>query len=36
MENECPCPTTSCPRHNKCDECKEYHHSIGGLSYCER
>ena len=32
----CPCRKASCPRHGKCNECKEYHYSKGGLPRCER
>jgi hypothetical protein len=32
----CPCRKTSCPRHGKCEECKQYHYSRNGLPRCER
>lgn len=33
-EKDCPCPYTSCPRHGKCKECQEYHHSRGEKTSC--
>ena len=35
-EKECPCTYPGCPRHGDCDKCKEYHHSCGEKTSCER
>jgi len=36
IENpDCPCTWPRCPRHGKCEECKEYHHSQGEKTCCE-
>jgi len=32
---DCPCPA-ECPRHGRCEECREFHHASGGLTYCEQ
>ncbi len=30
----CPCPETSCTRHEKCDACQKYHHTRGEKTSC--
>ncbi len=35
-KKECPCTYPGCPRHSHCDECKEYHHSQGEKTTCEK
>ena len=35
LENpKCTCPDESCPRHGKCTECQEYHHSHDSKTNC--
>lgn len=36
QKKECPCTSRNCPRHGDCDTCKEYHHSRGSKTACER
>ena len=33
---DCPCTNTSCPRHGDCAACRDYHHSLGGQTSCEK
>jgi len=37
LENpDCPCPLKDCPRHGKCTECEEHHHSKNQKTFCEK
>jgi hypothetical protein len=33
---DCPCTYPGCERHGICEECKEYHHSQGQKTSCEK
>ena len=33
---DCPCTWPGCPRHGRCRECREYHHSMGQKTACEK
>ena len=33
---DCPCPYRDCPRNRDCEACREYHHSQGAKTTCER
>jgi hypothetical protein len=35
-EKECPCKSVDCKRHCNCDACREYHHSYGTATSCEK
>jgi hypothetical protein len=32
----CSCANRECPRNRDCDVCREYHHSRGSKTACER
>jgi len=32
----CPCSAKDCPRNANCKQCREYHHSKGNKTACER
>jgi len=32
----CPCKKIDCPRYGRCRECKDYHHSRGEKTACEK
>ncbi|WP_371802904.1 hypothetical protein [Candidatus Lokiarchaeum ossiferum] len=34
--DQCPCPKSTCIRHGKCEECRNYHYSLFKLPFCER
>jgi len=35
-EQECPCTWPGCERHGDCEACKQYHHSLGQKTACEK
>ena len=36
IKNDCPCTWPGCLRHGDCKACKEYHHSMGQKTTCEK
>ena len=36
LNPDCPCTYPGCPRHGDCEACKEYHHSMGQKTTCEK
>ena len=36
INKDCPCTYPGCPRHGDCEACKEYHHSMGQKTSCEK
>ncbi len=33
-KDSCPCPETSCSRHEKCEQCQAYHHKRRERTIC--
>ena len=36
LNQNCACPTKSCPRNGDCKACQAYHHGRGSLTRCEQ
>lgn len=36
LNRDCPCEYRDCPRNRDCEACREYHHSHGQKTTCER